>query len=59
MDHYSCKELIVESLDALNKRLSKISAPYRLIEDSNKVDDNYCLYIAKKKGLTKDDLPGK
>ena len=49
----------MHSLDIFNKRLEHLNAVYRLKEDPNKIDENYCLYIAKKKGLTKDDLPGK
>lgn len=57
LDHYTCMELIVDALDLFNKRLVQIGAPYTLNDDSDKIEDNYSMYIAKKKGLTKDDLP--
>ena len=30
-----------------------------LNDEVDKIEDNYCLYIAKKKGTPKDDFPGK
>ena len=36
-----------------------MGAQYTLDDDVEKLDDNYSLYIAKKKGGPKDDFPGK
>lgn len=35
----------------------EINAPWRLDATTAKFSDNYCVYIAKKKGLAKDDYP--
>jgi len=59
-DHYNCQELIVDTLDLFNKRLTDpaVGAQYSLDDDIDKLDDNFSLYIAKKKGGPKDDFPG-
>lgn len=59
-DHYNCQELIVDTLDLFNRRLTdpSVGAQYTLDDDVDKLDDNYSLYIAKKKGGPKDDFPG-
>lgn len=45
----------MESLDQFNKN---IEGKYTLDDDQTKIDENYSLYIAKKKGNPKDDFPG-
>ena len=53
--------MVVEALDLFNKKLCKpeIASKYMLNDEVDKIEDNYCLYIAKKKGTPKDDFPGK
>ena len=58
-DHYSNKELVVDAIDAFNKRLTEVSAQYRLDDNLDNLDTNYRIYIAKKKGNPNDDYPGK
>ena len=43
----------MESLDQFNKN---IEGKYTLDDDQTKIDENYSLYIAKKKGNPKDDF---
>lgn len=59
-DHYNCKEMIVEAIDLFNQRLSssEVEAQYRLKDDVGAIEENYVLYIAKKKGTPKEDFPG-
>ena len=47
--------MIVDALDLFNKH---IVGEYTLDDSEDKIDDNYSLYIAKKKGGPKDDFPG-
>ena len=51
----------MDTLDLFNRRLTdpSVGAQYTLDDDVDKLDDNYSLYIAKKKGGPKDDFPGK
>lgn len=51
----------MDTLDLFNKRLTDpaVGAIYTLDDDVEKLDQNYSLYIAKKKGGPKDDFPGK
>ena len=45
-------------LDALDKFNKQIFGEYTLDDSDDKIDENYSLYIAKKKGGPKDDFPG-
>tara|TARA_B110000503_G_scaffold13383_1_gene18131 strand:- start:11 stop:289 length:279 start_codon:yes stop_codon:yes gene_type:complete len=54
-DHFNCKELIIETLELFKNNMK---GKYTLDDDQEKIDDNYSLYIAKKKGGPKDDFPG-
>ena len=56
-DHNNCSELIAESVDQFNTKLGELNSKWRLNVDSNKFQDNYAVYAAKKKGLAKDDYP--
>ena len=47
--------MIIDALDLFNKH---IFGDYTLDDSEDKIDDNYSLYIAKKKGGPKDDFPG-
>jgi hypothetical protein len=47
--------LIVDALDQFNKQ---IFGEYTLDDSEDNIDENYSLYIAKKKGGPKDDFPG-
>ena len=53
--------MIVEAIDLFNQRLSssEVEAQYRLKDDVGAIEENYVLYIAKKKGTPKEDFPGK
>ena len=53
--------MVVEAIDLFNKRLVSIDVGSQLILDDEveKIETNYSLYIAKKKGTPKDDFPGK
>ena len=56
--HYNIKEMAVDGLDLLNKRLKAVNASYRLIEDPDRLKNNYNINIASKKTLQpKDDYP--
>jgi hypothetical protein len=55
LDHFNCKELIVDALDLFNQH---IFGDYTLDDSEDKIDENYSLYFAKKKGGPKDDFPG-
>ena len=52
---------MVESLDLFNKRLGDpaVKGEYSLNDNQQQLEKNYSLYIAKKKGIPKDDFPGK
>ena len=58
-DHYTNRELIADAIDAFNKRLQELRAEYRLDDSLDKLEDNYRIYIAKKKGIPNDDYPCK
>jgi hypothetical protein len=46
---------MVEAIDLFNKNIIGV---YTLDDDEEKLESNYALYIAKKKGSPKDDFPG-
>lgn len=50
---------MMEAIDKFNKELIRIGAEYTLSEDQAQLDDNYLLYIAKKKGIPKSDYSSK
>ena len=61
-DYYTCRDLIEEAVGAFNKALeeqrernTQCTTLYTLDTDSAKVEHNYFLYRAKKKGTAKDD----
>jgi len=58
-DHYNIKELIIESIEQFNTKLKafSISAEYLLDDNVDRLDTNYAVYLAKKKGGPKDDYP--
>jgi hypothetical protein len=47
--------LIVDALDLFNQQ---VIGDYTLDDSEDKIDENYSLYFAKKKGGPKDDFPG-
>ena len=49
---------MIYAIDRINQRLGELVAAYRLDDNADKLDANYSLYIAKKKGIPKDDFPG-
>lgn len=53
--------MVVEAIDLFNKRLLSADVGSQLLLDDevDKIDTNYSLYIAKKKGTPKDDFPGR
>ena len=58
--HYNFKELAVDSIDQLNRRLRELDADYKLNDDPDAVEQSYNINIASKKnGKPKDDYPGK
>ena len=46
-------------MDKFNEMLVKVGADKRLSDDEDQFQENYLLYVARKNGLPKDDLPGK
>lgn len=63
-DHFDCKQLVVDAVQAFNQHLTELSlreperAKYLLDDDPARFPDNYNLYTAsKKKGTAKDDFP--
>ena len=69
MNHCTCRELILEAVDAFNYALRRqrnefaeeFPPPhYYLNADPHKLEAHYSLYLAtKKKGKAKDDFPSK
>ena len=51
--------MVVDALDLFNDRLNKLKTQYVLVDKLEKIETNYKVYIAKKKGQIKDDFPGK
>lgn len=58
LDHLNVKEVIAESVDKYNDLLERAGASKRLSDDEEQFQSNYLLYVARKNGLPKDDLPG-
>jgi hypothetical protein len=50
---------VADAIDAFNKRLANLNAQYRLEDNLDNIEENYRIYIAKKKGNPNDDYPGK
>lgn len=59
LDHSNVKEVIAESIDKFNAMLEQVGSEKRLSDDEDQFQENYLLYVARKNGLPKDDLPGK
>ena len=51
--------MVVDGIDILNERLNKLNGQYILVDKLDKIETNYKVYIAKKKGQIKDDFPCK
>ncbi len=49
----------MDAIDKFNQALKASTSPYFLDDTKAKIDDNYSVYLAKKKGIPKDDFPGK
>jgi hypothetical protein len=60
-DHFNVKQMAVDAIDLFNERLSRndVNGAYLLDDELNRLEQNYNIYIAKKKGRIKDDFPGK
>ena len=53
--------MAVDALDLFNERLNRddVNGAYILDDEVSRLQQNYNIYIAKKKGQIKDDFPGK
>jgi hypothetical protein len=53
--------LAVDAVDLFNERLNRddVNGAYVLDDEVSRLEYNYNIYIAKKKGLIKDSFPGK
>ena len=51
-DHFNVKQMAVDAIDLFNERLSRndVNGAYILDDELNRLEQNYNIYIAKKKG---------